>query len=901
MSGSSVPGPLTRLLRNRLATIAVVTLAVFAAGSGYMRDTASVELQGTIDANWRGAFDLLVRPAEQRLALEETQGLIEPNYVTFTGDGGITLDDLLAIRAVPGVDVAAPIAMIGNMRYVVGGPVVARGDLPEQPTLYRLTVRAETSDGVDQVLVQQETVQLLLGPEGSGPTGFPLVTDADSISCCEGGLFLYLTPLPPISSPIIGVDPEAERQLLGDSAAFLDPLAEVASLASAPVAREFDVDRIAEEFDDQRFMVSLLTADPMSPAADRPVIPVAVSSTIYAPLTVTLEVEQVGEALPQFPAGENDAEQLQRARELAGSEAKVIGTSVLSASETLRPFQPPALMVVWPETEEPRDSASTVGVAADLNAELIGRPDYEAARPRDAAGVPTFRVQAEGWVDSSGTSQEPGPSDAAVQVGVEPAFRPGRPAPLPLLTDFVPTSDLDRPFVFAPVSSFDLEALELPDNPLNYVPLGAYAAPETWYVAGSGSEVAERTRMTPTLNPRGLINLPPLALTDLRSAELLRGEAPIDAVRVRINGIDRFGDASLRQIQRVAGAIEEMGLQVDIVAGSSPQTVEVTTSQPLGTGTSSPRRWIEQPWTTLGAAERVVIGFSSANAGLLTLSALTAVTLAGGMIVLQRGVRRVEMGVLRALGWSRARIAGWVLGEALWSASIVLAVGLAAWWAAGRTSGIGLATSVALALVFPLVAVVSAWAGLRAAATPSAIRGGDMDATLARIVRQVRTPSTYGLRSAVARPLRVLVIALAVGVAAGAATAAVTVVGGTAAAVGPTRLAGALVALLSPSQIGMLIIAIAASTVLGMTLLRMDMRSREEEMRVLSACGWRRTDRRMMLATHRLAIGVPAAGVAAMLGWVLVNSVLGVGDPVAAAMASAIVLAGLQLDARWSA
>lgn len=108
-------------------------------------------------------------------------------------------------------------------------------------------------------------------------------------------------------------------------------------------------------------------------------------------------------------------------------------------------------------------------------------------------------------------------------------------------------------------------------------------------------------------------------------------------------------------------------------------------------------------------------------------------------------------------------------------------------------------------------------------------------------------------------------------------------------------------ALLSPSQIGMLIIAIAASTVLGMTLLRMDMRSREEEMRVLSACGWRRTDRRMMLATHRLAIGVPAAGVAAMLGWVLVNSVLGVGDPVAAAMASAIVLAGLQLDARWSA
>lgn len=900
---TTVPGPLARLGRSRLGVAAVLALAVFAAGTGYMRDTAAVQLQGAVDANWRGAFDLLVRPFGQRLDLEETAGLVEPNYLAFSGDGGITLDDLTAIRAIPSVELAAPVAVIGNLRYVVGGPVVARGDLPERPTLYRITVRAETSDGLQDILVQEQTARVLLGPEGSSPEAMPIATDIRSVSCCTDGMYLYLDALPAISSPIIGVDPSAERQLLGQAADFLAPLEEFAAWPSQPLARDFDAMRIPEAFADQRFLLTLLTADPSSPAAQRAVVPVAVSSTVYASLSLTLEVEQLGEPLADFPAGGTVDEQLAQAAELAGEGSRVLGSSTLDAGAVLRPFQVPQLMLEWPNADPPTSSSSLVGVAADLAAELAARPRYDPIAARDGTGRPSFVVTAEGWVDSSGAPQPTptGVGQDGLRIGVEPAFRESRQASLPLLDGFVPSSELDRPFAFAPVAEFDLGLLNLPDNPLNYVPLGAYAAPETWYVADADGQAVEPIPMRPTLNPLGLITLPPLAITDLRSAATLRGPAPIDAIRVRVAGIDRFDEAAVRRVEQVASAISTMGFDVDIVAGSSPQTVEVRIDEQAPDGSPRSVRWAEQEWTTLGAAERVVEGFSATNRVLLALSGLTAVALAAGMIVLQRAVRATEIGILRAIGWSRRRIVGWIVGEAVWAGAIVLLIGLAAWWAAGRASTVGPLASVALAMVFPIVAGISSWSGLRNLVALSATRSGDVDRTAAGLVRVVRSPTTYGLRTALARPSRTLVIGLVLGIAAGAAAAGAAVLVSTAAAVGPTRLADALVQVLTPIQAAMLLAAVAASGLIGLALLRMDLVSRRDEMQVLSASGWDQRHKRAMLMTHRLAIGAPAALVALSLGWLLTLGLLGAGQLATAAIAPAAVVAALVVEARWSA
>lgn len=903
MTSPTVPGPLSRLVRNRLALVGVVVLAVFAAGAGYMRDAAALQLQGSVDANWRGAFDLLVRPAGQRLNLEETAGLVEPNYLTFSGDGGITLDELAAIRSVPGVDVAAPVAMIGNMRYVVGGPVVGITDLPEQATLYQVTVRAETSDGIRDVLVQEQTGRVLLGFADPSAPSLPFITDFRSASGNEDGFFISLDSLPAISSPIIGVDPTAERQLLGPTADFLAPLKEISALQSQPIAREFDLSLIPPAFEDQRLFVEMLTLDPTQSSAERPVIPVAVSSSIYAPLTITLEVRQVGEPISEYPAGDDVAEQLAQAAEQAGDGLGEPQASVMDASEALRPFQPPRLLVVWPDSEPPLGSAASVGVADDLTAELAGRPRYTSRAARDGQTI-AFSVAPQGWVDSSGTPREPHEAQTgilgSVRLGLEPAYRNSRPAALPLLEGFVPTGPLDRPFVFAPLAEFDLDRLELPDNPLNYVPLGAYAAPETRFIAGPDGEAVEPVWMTSTLNPLGLITIPPLAITDLRSATVLRGEAPIDAIRIRVAGIDRFDEAAVARVERVGSAIASMGFDVDIVAGSSPQSVEVRIPDQGVDGPPATAGWVEQGWTTLGAAERTVRGLSSTNWGLLWLSGLTAVAFAAGMLLLQRSVRSSEISVLTALGWSRWRIARWMLGEAAWAGGIVLGTGLLGWWVAGRSGWLGLAATAALAIVFPLVSATAAWTALRSGPRLSAVQGGDVDHRVAQLLPLVRKPAGYGLRGAVARPLRTLVIALALGVAAAASAAGIVVLSNTAAMVGPTRLAEALAQLLNPLQTGMLISAIAGSAVLAMTLLRMDIRSRRDETRVLLACGWDRRNLRAMLAVNRLAIGVPAALVAAAIAWLLTLAILGQRDLVAVGIGSVAVIGALMMEARWA-
>ncbi len=212
-----------------------------------------------------------------------------------------------------------------------------------------------------------------------------------------------------------------------------------------------------------------------------------------------------------------------------------------------------------------------------LNAvSLMLRPDYAARSPRPGSLTPTFTIASKGLANADAAPVRPQVEAGTVEVGLEPAYRTLRSVPLAVARGFRSTGPYDQPFYFAPITTFDLGRLVLPSNPLNYVPLGAYDPPATELVAGpDGRALPEPVPMHPTLNPAGLIAVPPLAMTNLEAARLLRGDAPIDAVRVRVRGLTDFGSEARRRVERVASRIAELGLDVDIVAGSSPQPVEV--------------------------------------------------------------------------------------------------------------------------------------------------------------------------------------------------------------------------------------------------------------------------------------------------------------------------------------
>ncbi len=126
-------------LRRSLALLSMIAVAV--AGFTLLTGaavTSRLDTVGTVTANYRPVYDLLVRPKDAVLPLEQERGLVQSGQLAGMR-GGITVDQWREIQAVRGVTVAAPVAMIGYVMRTV--PVTV--DLSDEldPTLERQVLR----------------------------------------------------------------------------------------------------------------------------------------------------------------------------------------------------------------------------------------------------------------------------------------------------------------------------------------------------------------------------------------------------------------------------------------------------------------------------------------------------------------------------------------------------------------------------------------------------------------------------------------------------------------------------------------------------------------------------------------------------------------------------------------
>lgn len=127
-------------IRRRGGRTVALFLAILIAASGFTVLTASssanrLQTVGTVQAHARTVYDILVRPKGSRTHLETSQGLVQPGFLTGVY-GGISLDQWKQIKGLPGIEVAAPIAMVG---YVV---------LPLQMSVDMRPALPTTGDGV---------------------------------------------------------------------------------------------------------------------------------------------------------------------------------------------------------------------------------------------------------------------------------------------------------------------------------------------------------------------------------------------------------------------------------------------------------------------------------------------------------------------------------------------------------------------------------------------------------------------------------------------------------------------------------------------------------------------------------------------------------------------------------
>jgi hypothetical protein len=666
------------LLSRRVAT-AVAAAGLLTAVSGFLvlagvsRTTQAV-LTGDIAQAWNTPYDILVRPLGSETTLEANEGLVRPNFLAGL-TGGITEAQLAAIRAVPDVAVAAPIAVVGFVQWPAEFPIDLARLLGSGPvTVFRIRAAASGEAGLSHYPALPAQY-LVVAPRGrivsvtAGQTGAAaaqvLEVGAVRIDCtatvaCWGGLtpdaslggaFRSDTPGLDLgwSEPIVvaGIDPVAEAQL-----AHLDRC-----VTTGRYLRASDVPGTAS-----------------SPAGPQPTIPVLVSDRSFIDETMQITTERAADPAAVLKGTAPDALKTWA----------LVGTHTATANDAYQAFLA-----------------------------TLSHADYYDGSPHWTAGPVTYRQVGPDHLAAQLHPPDPAIYQSAVVIGSN--LKPANQAPIEAAGDWfrqvsredqVPRSELFSRW--APVGEYNPDCVP-GFNPLAGGRLETYGLPQVTLPGGQ--------TLGPTRSLAAYVNSPPLVLTTLAGAAWLSdpsrftnapGNAFISAIRVKVSGVDTPGSASEGRLAAVAAAIEDAtGLQVDVVKGASPRTVLV--DLPAGSF-GRPALTVSEGWSKKGVAVGFVEAVSAEDLALFALVLLGAVLLVADTAYVAVRQRAPELATLRAVGWSGPRIAWLVEAEML---MLGVAVGIVATLVTLALLPIGLVLAPwQLAGAIPLALVVAGIAGL---------------------------------------------------------------------------------------------------------------------------------------------------------------------------------------------
>jgi len=160
--------------------VAAIAFTVLTAASR----TAQLRTTGEVSANYVPAYDILVRPKGARTAVENQTGTVQPDFL-WGIYGGITMAQYHQIQRIPGVQVAAPIAMVGYAQLQTGifEPVPAATLAGSGRQLYRISTTWVSDSGASRVT--QPSSYLYVTPRRlTGNTNG--VPDSDVVAYTDG-------------------------------------------------------------------------------------------------------------------------------------------------------------------------------------------------------------------------------------------------------------------------------------------------------------------------------------------------------------------------------------------------------------------------------------------------------------------------------------------------------------------------------------------------------------------------------------------------------------------------------------------------------------------------------------------------------------------------------------------
>jgi len=178
-----------------------------------MVEDTRAEMTGIVRERWQADYDIVVRPRKEMLRsavdeIESSLNLLEANYLAAV-PRGITLEQLDTIRSIPGVEVAAPVCMLGTS---ILGSCPDTEFVPGEPGVYRLMVQRQYSDGLKQS--SSTDVSYYCVGEVFYSATYRSRVRASRVTC-KSDVHSSLGYNDTLTVPLAAVDPEAEAQLVG--------------------------------------------------------------------------------------------------------------------------------------------------------------------------------------------------------------------------------------------------------------------------------------------------------------------------------------------------------------------------------------------------------------------------------------------------------------------------------------------------------------------------------------------------------------------------------------------------------------------------------------------------------------------------------------------------------------
>lgn len=864
-------------LRHRRGRVATLGVGILVAALSFTlltsaAETSELRVLGAVTRYFRPAYDILVRPRGSFSPLERQRGLIQQNYLSGIF-GGISFEQYRQIRAIRGVEVAAPIANIGYILPLSKVEVSINQFLSSDPIqLFRLRIEWPANNGLSHYPDSSQYVyytprdrfkklnEYIVGqvlPEGGVITpclAFNKSKPSGSLSPFQltggTGMFCFSARSPELQWPVLDLGPLPKGQVGAVFAGFPPIL-----LAAIDPVEEDKLVGLGQTLVTGRMLRAndRPTVEPGRGPSKPRVVPFIASAKTYVDESIQVTVERL--SIPEPPGLYRHLSSETQAYDFVTRQSgRVAGRMELPIGPVYERLLD-ALSVPSEKLEIPYQAYWTT---SRVEYRVVSPDRLEALPTKNPPNIFDIGYWGPGWAATenrdvqfrSMTKYESLSHGRFFPVELTPALQ------------VVGRFDPDKLPGFSRVSQ---------------VPLETYYPPVAYPADARSRRLLGGRPLLPTQNVGGYIAQPPLMLTTLQGLkafvnpqffEGVNPTAPLSAIRIRVAGVTGPDRLSRERIKNVAQAIyDRTGLPVDITAGSSPHPLLV---QLPGGKFGQPPLLVREGWVQKGVAVRFLDALDRKSLALFALILVVCgFFLANGAFASVRS-RRQEIGMLLCLGWGQGKIFRAVLGEMALVGAVAGVAGTAL--AAFLVGVFALQMPVARTLlVVPVAVVLATLAGIVPAWRAS--RSLPMDAVRPAVserggVRRVHRIASMAIGNLLRVPSRTALGAAGLLIGVAALTALVAINRAFQGVLVGTLLGNFVSVRVRGVDLASVVLVIALGGFSVADVLFLNLRERQAEFVTLQTVGWDDRHLRRLVVGEGLAMGAigSLAGVALGVG-----------------------------------